>query len=50
MVDAPPSSPTTPALRRLVPRLFSRTQNIGGFDRLVKTVRKHHPKADCVGI
>ena len=46
MVDAPP----TPGLRRLVPRLFSRTQESGGFDRLVKTVRKHHPKADVLGI
>jgi GTP pyrophosphokinase len=50
MVDAPPSPTTTPSLRRLVPRLFSRTQETGGFDRLVKTVRKHHPKADFLGI
>lgn len=46
MVDAS----TTPALRRLVPRLFSRSQTTGGFEQLLKTVRKHHPKSDLSGV
>ena len=39
-----------PTLRRLVPRIFSRSQSSGGFERLVKTVRKHHPKSDLSGV
>lgn len=46
MVDAP----VTPASRRLVSRLFSRSQSTGGFEHLLRTVRKHHPKADLGGI
>jgi GTP pyrophosphokinase len=36
----------TASLRTLLPRLFSRAQPSGAVDRLVKTVRTHHPKAD----
>ncbi|GAB3617451.1 GTP pyrophosphokinase [Okibacterium endophyticum] len=34
------------SLRRLVPRIFSKAQPVGAVDRLVRTVRMHHPKAD----
>ncbi len=34
------------SLRSLLPRLFSRAQPAGAVDRLIKTVRSHHPKAD----
>ena len=34
------------SLRTLLPRLFSRTQPAGAVERLLKTVRSHHPKAD----
>lgn len=41
---------TTPmpsaSLRRLVPRIFSKTQPVGAVDRLIRTVRMHQPKAD----
>jgi GTP pyrophosphokinase len=36
----------TASLRTLLPRLFSRAQPSGAVDRLIKTVRTHHPKAD----
>ena len=36
------------SLRRLVPRIFSKAQPTGGFERLVKTVRQHHPRADLL--
>lgn len=36
----------TAALRRLVPRIFSRAQPAGHLDTLLKTVRSHHPKTD----
>ncbi|MBP1241832.1 guanosine-3',5'-bis(diphosphate) 3'-pyrophosphohydrolase [Frigoribacterium sp. PvP120] len=49
--DAPPELPQgTASLRTLLPRLFSRSQPAGAVDRLVKTVRMHHPKADLVVI
>ncbi|MBB5631860.1 GTP pyrophosphokinase [Cryobacterium mesophilum] len=32
--------------RNLLPRIFSRAQPIGAVERLVKTVRTHHPKSD----
>jgi GTP pyrophosphokinase len=35
-----------PALRTLLPRIFSRSQPAGGLERLIKTVRQQHPKAD----
>ncbi|MET4637080.1 bifunctional (p)ppGpp synthetase/guanosine-3',5'-bis(diphosphate) 3'-pyrophosphohydrolase [Mycetocola sp. 2940] len=34
------------SLRRLVPRIFSKAQPAGAVDRLVRTARMHHPKAD----
>jgi guanosine-3',5'-bis(diphosphate) 3'-pyrophosphohydrolase len=37
---------STTALRRLVPRIFSRAQSSGGFEALLRTVRQHHPRAD----
>ncbi|MEP6479096.1 MAG: bifunctional (p)ppGpp synthetase/guanosine-3',5'-bis(diphosphate) 3'-pyrophosphohydrolase [Rhodoglobus sp.] len=37
---------TTASLRTLLPRIFSRAQPAGAVDRLIKTVRLHHPKAD----
>ena len=40
------TTPSTAALRRLVPRIFSRAQPIGAVDTLLKTVRTHHPKVD----
>ncbi|MBG6054281.1 GTP pyrophosphokinase [Salinibacterium sp. CAN_S4] len=36
----------TASLRTLLPRIFSRAQPTGAVDRLIKTVRAHHPKAD----
>ncbi len=36
----------TASLRTLLPRIFSRAQPAGAVDRLIKTVRTHHPKAD----
>ncbi|WP_309616230.1 bifunctional (p)ppGpp synthetase/guanosine-3',5'-bis(diphosphate) 3'-pyrophosphohydrolase [Salinibacterium sp.] len=36
----------TATLRTLLPRIFSRAQPAGAVDRLIKTVRAHHPKAD----
>jgi GTP pyrophosphokinase len=44
MVDTTGST----SLRRLVPRIFSRAQPTGGIERLLKTVRQHHPKADLL--
>ncbi|GAB2971446.1 RelA/SpoT family protein [Frigoribacterium salinisoli] len=41
-------APQTASLRTLLPRLFSRSQPAGAVDRLVKTVRAHHPKADLL--
>jgi GTP pyrophosphokinase len=37
---------STASRRALLPRLFSRAQPTGAVDRLLKTVRSHHPKAD----
>lgn len=37
---------STASFRTLLPRLFSRAQPVGAVDRLIKTVRTHHPKAD----
>jgi len=36
----------TASRSRLLPRIFSRAQPAGAVDRLIKTVRLHHPKAD----
>jgi guanosine-3',5'-bis(diphosphate) 3'-pyrophosphohydrolase len=40
------TSNTTASLRSLIPRIFSRAQPAGAVDRLIKTVRLHHPKGD----
>jgi guanosine-3',5'-bis(diphosphate) 3'-pyrophosphohydrolase len=50
----PPTADSTPAsnapsagsLRTLLPRIFSKAQPVGAVDRLIKTARMHHPKAD----
>ena len=44
-VQSQPST-TTGSVRTLLPRLFSRSQPQGAVDRLLKTLRSHHPKAD----
>ncbi|WP_213814685.1 bifunctional (p)ppGpp synthetase/guanosine-3',5'-bis(diphosphate) 3'-pyrophosphohydrolase [Glaciihabitans sp. dw_435] len=36
----------TSSLRTLIPRIFSKAQPAGAVDRLIKTVKLHHPKAD----
>ena len=46
MADTQLTRPSQPALRRLVPRIFSRSQPSGAVDTLMRTVRSHHPKAD----
>ncbi|NYF16121.1 GTP pyrophosphokinase [Microbacterium sp. AK009] len=43
---APPASQTTSSLRRLVPRIFSRSARRDDVERLLRTVRTHHPKGD----
>ncbi|HEY5229393.1 MAG TPA: bifunctional (p)ppGpp synthetase/guanosine-3',5'-bis(diphosphate) 3'-pyrophosphohydrolase [Galbitalea sp.] len=40
------ATPAPPSRRALIPRIFSRAQPSGAVDRLMKTVRVHHPKAD----
>lgn len=40
------SSASTSSLRKLVPRIFSRGQNVGAVDALIRTVRSNHPKSD----
>ena len=37
---------STGSLRTLLPRIFSRAQPTGAMDRLIKTAKLHHPKAD----
>ena len=37
---------STASLRTLLPSLFSRAQPVGAVERLIRTVRTHHPKAD----
>ena len=39
-------SSASTSLRRLVPRIFAKATGSGAVDSLLKTVRKHHPKAD----
>ncbi|TPW76344.1 RelA/SpoT family protein [Schumannella soli] len=46
MTETQPSPSSTATLRTILPRLFSRAQPAGAVDRLLKTVRQHHPKAD----
>jgi GTP diphosphokinase / guanosine-3',5'-bis(diphosphate) 3'-diphosphatase len=43
---APAAPPAAPSRRALIPRIFSRAQPAGAVDRLMKTVRLHHPKSD----
>ncbi|MCL2516356.1 MAG: RelA/SpoT family protein, partial [Microbacteriaceae bacterium] len=45
MVDTTTTNQTA-SLRRLVPRLFSRSLQNGALDTLLRTVRQHHPRAD----
>jgi len=40
------SPPGTSSLRRLVPRIFSRSARRDDVDRLLRTVRSNHPKGD----
>ncbi len=44
--STPGHGQSTASLRALLPRLFSKAQPTGAVDRLIKTVRSHHPKAD----
>ena len=39
------ANPTT-SLRALLPRIFSKAQPVGAVERLIKTTRSNHPKAD----
>lgn len=48
MVDSPTT--TTINLRRLMPKIFSRTASSDGLGQLIRTVRKHHPRADVAFI
>ncbi|AZC13931.1 MULTISPECIES: bifunctional (p)ppGpp synthetase/guanosine-3',5'-bis(diphosphate) 3'-pyrophosphohydrolase [unclassified Microbacterium] len=43
---AHPSAQATSSLRRLVPRIFSRSARRDDVERLLRTVRTHHPKGD----
>jgi guanosine-3',5'-bis(diphosphate) 3'-pyrophosphohydrolase len=38
----------TASLRRLVPRIFSKSQSGGALEALMRTIRTHHPRADLV--
>ena len=40
------TTPSAASLRSLLPRLFSRAQPVGAVERLLKTARLNHPKAD----
>ena len=40
------NAPVAGSLRTLLPRIFSKAQPTGAVDRLIKTARMHHPKAD----
>ncbi|WP_416182893.1 RelA/SpoT family protein [Microbacterium invictum] len=44
--QASSSQTTTSSLRRLVPRIFSRSARRDDVERLLRTVRTHHPKGD----
>ncbi len=48
MVDS--TTPTTTSLRRLMPKIFSRTKTDGGFSDLIRTLRVHHPKAELASV
>ncbi|MFT4220375.1 MAG: bifunctional (p)ppGpp synthetase/guanosine-3',5'-bis(diphosphate) 3'-pyrophosphohydrolase [Microbacterium sp.] len=42
----PPTSTSPPSLRRLVPRIFSRSSRSDDVERLLRTVRANHPRGD----
>jgi GTP pyrophosphokinase len=44
--DPKSDAASTGSLRTLLPRIFSRAQPTGAMDRLIKTAKLHHPKAD----
>ncbi|MEN2740957.1 bifunctional (p)ppGpp synthetase/guanosine-3',5'-bis(diphosphate) 3'-pyrophosphohydrolase [Microbacterium sp. X-17] len=46
MTETVPPGSQTSSLRRLVPRIFSRSVRRDGVDQLIRTVRSHHPKGD----
>lgn len=46
MTETVPGSAQAPPLRRLVPRIFSRAARRDDLDKLIRTVRTHHPKGD----
>ncbi|KAA9151477.1 RelA/SpoT family protein [Microbacterium lushaniae] len=46
MTEIVPPVTQTSSLRRLVPRIFSRSAKRDGVDQLLRTVRTHHPKGD----
>jgi GTP pyrophosphokinase len=46
MTDTTSSAPPPSSLRRLVPRIFSRAARRDDVDKLLRTVRTHHPKGD----
>ena len=43
---ADPVSAGQPSLRRLVPRIFSRAGKNDDIEHLLRSVRKHHPRAN----
>nr|WP_274638298.1 bifunctional (p)ppGpp synthetase/guanosine-3',5'-bis(diphosphate) 3'-pyrophosphohydrolase [Microbacterium bovistercoris] len=45
MAEAVPAGQSS-SLRRLVPRIFSRSQRRDDVEQLIRTVRTHHPKGD----
>ncbi|MBM3715666.1 MAG: HD domain-containing protein, partial [Actinobacteria bacterium] len=48
MTETVPAGSQTSSLRRLVPRIFSRAARRDDVDKLLRTVRTHHPKGDLV--
>jgi len=46
MAETTSSAPPPSSLRRLVPRIFSRAARRDDVDKLLRTVRTHHPKGD----
>ncbi|CAN3701929.1 MULTISPECIES: RelA/SpoT family protein [unclassified Microbacterium] len=46
MTETASSTPPPSSLRRLVPRIFSRAARRDDVDKLLRTVRTHHPKGD----
>src|SRR4051812_19760444 len=45
MTETVPTAQSS-SLRRLVPRIFSRSVRRDGLEQLLRTVRTHHPKGD----